>query len=146
MQPQTIGLIVGGLAPALLYGLTNVFSKSATQAGIGLGPYLIVIGITIAATGLLFGVVQSDWHMTSKSALHSIGIGITWGLGTGFVAIGLSTYSMPLGKLVPIYNMNTLVAVLLALWFFAEWQNVKVPQLLIGSLLIVIGGTLVARA
>lgn len=146
MQPQTIGLIVGGLIPALLYGITGIFSKSAMQIGIGLAPYLIIIGVTIAVTGLVFGFFQSDWTVSTQSALHSIGLGATWGFGTGLVAIGLSTYGVPLGKLVPLYNMNTLIAVLLALWIFAEWQSVKVPQLLIGSVLIVIGGTMVARA
>jgi hypothetical protein len=42
--------------------------------------------------------------------------------------------------------MNTLITVLLALWVFAEWKTVHIPQLLLGSILIVIGGTLVARA
>jgi len=32
------------------------------------------------------------------------------------------------------------------LWLFAEWKQVHTMQLLIGSALIVVGGTLVARA
>jgi hypothetical protein len=42
--------------------------------------------------------------------------------------------------------MNTLISVLLALWVFAEWKQVKVPQLLIGTLLIMAGGIMVAKS
>jgi transporter family protein len=55
-------------------------------------------------------------------------------------------FETPIAKLTPLYNMNTLIVVLLALWIFAEWKEVKVLQLLIGAVLIVMGGVLVARA
>lgn len=141
-----MGIIVGGLAPALLYGLTGIFAKASTKAGIGIGMYLFIIGIAIVLTGVIFYFIMPDKSVSLRSGVHAFALGLCWGFGTGLVALGLSTYAIPLGKLVPIYNMNTLVAVLLALWIFAEWKQVKVPELLIGSLLIVIGGTLVARA
>jgi len=42
--------------------------------------------------------------------------------------------------------MNTLVVVVLALIVFAEHRDVTVSKLMAGSLLIVVGGTLVASA
>ena len=55
-------------------------------------------------------------------------------------------YSASISTLVPLYNLNTLIAVSVGLLVFAEWKTVAVPQLLFGSVLIVVGGTLVARA
>jgi hypothetical protein len=62
------------------------------------------------------------------------------------VAFTLTRYSTPISKLVPLYNMNTLVAVCIGLVAFAEWKDVQVPQLIAGSVLVVLGGTLVANA
>lgn len=146
MNTQTIGIIVGGLLPALLYGLTAVLTKASTKAGIGIGMYLILVGIACVLAGAGFFFLSPDRTVSMRSALYAFGVGLTWGIGTGLVAIGLTTYGIPIAKLTPLYNMNTLIAVLLALWIFAEWQEVRVTQLLIGSILIVIGGTLVARA
>lgn len=146
MSPATIGIVVGGLLPAVIYGITGVFAKASTKAGIGIGPYLIIIGFSIAAVGLGFFLHDGNKTLSTESALHAIGMGATWGLATGFIAIGLTTYAVPLSKLVPLYNMNTLVAVLLALIIFAEWQQVKIVPLLVGAVLIMIGGILVARA
>lgn len=146
MTSQSIGLLVGGLLPAILYGLSGIFSKASTKAGIGLGLYLIVIGLSVTFIGAGFYFYSPDRTFSLRSGLHAFGFGATWGLGTGLVAIGLTKYAVPLGKLVPLYNMNTLVAVLLALWIFAEWKDVRVMQLLAGSLFIIAGGILVARA
>lgn len=146
MAPQTTGILIGGLIPALLYGLSGVFSKASTKAGIGLGIYLFIAGITIAIIGVGFYLYLPDKTVSMRSASYSVGLGISWGLGTGLVAIALTKYSIPLGKLVPLYNMNTLIAVVLALWIFSEWQQVKITQLLIGAVLIVAGGILVSKA
>ena len=55
-------------------------------------------------------------------------------------------YGTPLSQLVPIYNINTLFAVLLALVVFSEWQNVNVSTLMIGTLMVTIGAIFVANA
>ena len=49
-------------------------------------------------------------------------------------------------QLAPLYNMNTMVAVLIGLWAFSEWKELDMLRLLSGVVLIVIGGTLVSRA
>jgi uncharacterized membrane protein len=72
--------------------------------------------------------------------------GIFWGLGTGCVVLGLLEYKAPLAKLVPLYNMNTLITTGLALIIFAEWREVSPVQLLAGAGLIIAGGILVSRA
>lgn len=62
------------------------------------------------------------------------------------VAIAYSRFKMPVSKLVPLFNTNTLVAVVLGLLIFNEWKTINSPKLIIGAILVVIGGTLVTNA
>lgn len=146
MSSQTLGIIIGGLLPALIYGGTNFFVKVSTKAGIGLGLYLILIGLGVATVGASVYALDQDKQLSMRSGSFAFAVGVSWGLGSMCVALGLTKFGAPLSKLVPLFNMNTLVAVALALIIFSEWQQVKIGQLLLGAVLIVIGGTLVARA
>ncbi len=40
MKANTLGLIVGGVLPALFLGLSSVFQKTSNRAGIAAGPFL----------------------------------------------------------------------------------------------------------
>jgi len=71
-------------------------------------------------------------------------MGIAWGAGVLLVALAINNYKAPLSVLAPLYNMNTLVTVLGALFIFSEWKDVNVIKLIIGSILIVGGGVLVS--
>ena len=57
-----------------------------------------------------------------------------------------SAIIIKLPKLVPLDNAHPLVAVLVGIWVFAEWTPVQPLKLLAGSLLIVAGSVLVAKA
>lgn len=146
MDPRVIGLIVGGLLPAIFYGVGSIFTKASTKAGIGVAPYLIIIGCTIALTGGALWLVSADRAVSWRSGLYAAGFGFAWTIATGCVAAALSVYGAPISKLVPLYNMNTLIAVILGLWIFAEWQEARASQLLIGAALIIAGGIFVTRA
>lgn len=146
MASNFVGLIVGGLLPALFYGISSVFAKSSTNAGMTVGGHLFVIGIAVSMTGVLFNVLLPG-NIPSLVAIASSSMqGIFWGLGTGCVVLGLIKYQVPLAKLVPLYNMNTLVTSGLALVLFSEWRAVNPLQLLVGAGLIVAGGILVSGA
>ena len=146
MNSQTFGMIIGGVAPAVLFGLSGVFAKSSTQAGIGLPFYLGIVGLAAIVVGAMFHLYEPDTTVSSQSALYASLVGSTWALGAGLAALGLMKFQVPVSKLVPLYNMNTLIAVLLGLWVFSEWKAISIPQLLLGSVFIVVGGVLVSRA
>ena len=147
MNSQTLGIIIGGIMPAILFGLSGTFIKSSTQAGIGIPLYLVIVGLGSVVTGGLFYLFhEADSSISLKSGIYSALVGVTWAIGGSFIIIGLSKFQMPLSKLVPLYNMNTLIAVLLSLWLFAEWKTVSMPPLLLGSVFIVVGGILVSNA
>jgi transporter family protein len=140
------GLLVGGMLPALLFGITGVMQKAYGRAGGGSGWYLLVVGLGVAATGLFAVAFMPDRVMTARAGLIALGIGLSWGLGMIAVVLGLTRYGAPLSKLAPLYNLNTLIVVVLALVLFAESREVNVPKLMGGAVLIMAGATLVARA
>jgi len=140
------GILVGGLLPAVAFGVGGVFQKASTQAGISFGPYLVSLGLGATLAGGAFWLLDRHPHYTHTSVMYAFLIGACWTLAMGLVALGLTRYGVPLSKLAPLYNMNTLIVVLLSLWIYSEWKNVNVASLLIGAVLIVVGGILVARA
>jgi uncharacterized membrane protein len=146
MTQNMNAIIIGGILPAVFFGLAGVFAKPSTQAGIGTGLYLVCVGLSAALVGLVFHLSVPDKTISIRSGGFAILVGLTWAVAAGLVAFTLSKYSTPISKLVPLYNMNTLVAVCIGLVAFAEWKDVHVPQLIVGSLLVVIGGTLVANS
>ena len=146
MTTHMWAIIIGGVVPALLYGISGVFQKSSSQAGIGIAPYLIFIAVGVMLAGAVFLFFTPDRTVSPRSGIFATLLGLSWGLGMGLVAVALTFYSTPLSRLVPLYNMNTLVAVVLALVVFSEWKEVAVAKLLAGALLIVVGGILVANS
>jgi transporter family protein len=146
LSPQVLGLLVGGLVPAFCYGTAGVLAKVSTNAGMSVGGHLICIGVMVSVVGVVFqGVLPGA--LPSGAAIASSSLyGVLWGLGTGFVSFGLIKYNTPLAKLVPLYNMNTLIAVALALIIFLEWQNVDVLKLILGAIFVILGGVLVSIA
>ena len=140
------GLIVGGLLPALAFGFSGLLQKAASRTSPGLGPYLLCIGLGVLVVGAFYTLATQDRTISYASGGFALGIGVLWSLGTVLVAVGIARYSAPLAKLVPLYNMNTLVVALLAMVVFAEAREVVVSRLLVGALLVVAGGLVVARA
>lgn len=146
MAGDSLAIIIGGLLPALLFGLTGVLQKASASCGIGTGPYLLMIAAGVGATGLVFCLLAPSQTSSASAYAYSMLTGISWAGGMGLVLIALTRFEAPLSRLVPLYNMNTLVAVTLALIIFAEWKDVQTTKLLCGALLITIGGTLVANS
>lgn len=138
--------MVGGVLAAVAFGISIVFSKAANKVGIGIGPYLLITGVTVLIIGFIFLAITRDTTVSWTSGLHSVGMGAFWALGIGLVAIALTKYGMPLSKLAPLFNINTLIAVGLGLWIFAEWKDVNVVKLLVGAALIIVGSIFVGVA
>lgn len=146
MNSQLLGIVVGGLLPALCYGVAGVFSKTSTNAGMTVGNHLVFVGLAVSVVGGVFNHLLPSKIPSMAAIASSSMLGAIWGLGTGCVALGLVHYQVPIAKLTPIYNMNTLVGVLLGIVLFAEWKSMNVGVLLWGTLLICLGGILVAKA
>ena len=146
MTSNLLGLLVGGILPAILYGVSAIFAKSSANAGIPVGWHLVWVGLAVSATGAVLQLLLPG-ETPSRVAIASSSMqGALWALGTGCVVLGILKFQAPLAKLAPLYNMNTLITVGLALLVFAEWQQARPLQLLIGAIFITIGGIFVSRA
>jgi uncharacterized membrane protein len=146
MSSQTWGLVIGGLLPALLFGLSNIFAKAANAAGVGLGLYVICIGLSVVLVGGAIYVFQPDTGFSPKALVYTCCVGLAWATGTACIAYALVKHGAPISILVPLFNMNSLVSVVLGLWLFAEWRDVNTVKLLAGTVLIAVGGSLVATS
>lgn len=146
MKASTLSLLVGGLLPAILFGVSGVFQKTSARAGIGTGPYLMVVGAVVVVMGGVFTVVQRDTTVNGESALHASAYGVLWSLGIACIAIALAHYGGQISQLVPLYNMNTLVAVVVGLVVLSEWRDVQLGKLLAATVLSIAGGILAASS
>ena len=146
MTANVLGIIVGGVVPASCFGLSGVFAKSSTNHGISTGLYLLIVGAAVLVTGGIYCFAENEYTISLRSGIFATLAGLVWAVGAGLVAFALNQYGTPISKLVPLYNTNTLIAVVLGVWVFAEWKELSVSQLLVGSIFVVIGGVLVARA
>ena len=70
----------------------------------------------------------------------------TFAGGAGLISLALIKYQTAISQLSPLYNMNVLITVVVGLWLLAEYRQVQLGPLLLGSVLIAVGAILVANA
>ncbi|MBT8123575.1 MAG: hypothetical protein KJO81_01980 [Gammaproteobacteria bacterium] len=146
MSIKTTALLIGGFLPAFIYGGSAIFQKLSTNIGISISMYLIAVGIGVMIAGIGFYFLDNTTAFSIKASSYAGIFGLTWGIASGLVAYSLLNFNVPISQLIPLYNMNTLVAVLLALLIFSEWKDLHTIKLISGSVLIVIGAIFVANA
>lgn len=142
MSKQWMAIVIGGLLPAVFLGLGGVLQKTAARTGIAPGPYMVIVGLGIAVAGGIVALVQRDVTASASGAVQSAGYAFFWSAAVLGIMLGLGKYEGPVSVIVPLYNMNTLVAVGLGLLLLGEWQSVNLWRLLPGAVLIVAGGVL----
>ncbi len=139
------GILIGGILPALLFGISTVLMKQSTKEGISTPTYLFVVGLAVTALGaiaMLFG-----GHAGSTRAWWAAaGAGVTWGLAGACMTYAFTTLKLPVAVVGPLTNASALVSVLLAAWVFSEWQDLNVTKVLLGTVLICVGAGLVSSS
>ncbi|HQP29716.1 MAG TPA: hypothetical protein PLB81_00190 [Deltaproteobacteria bacterium] len=146
MTPSYWAMLLGGIIPAVFFGISGAFTKSSNQAGIGTGLYLVCIGISVTLVGVCYYLLVPDRNISLRSGAFAALVGMTWAVAAGMVALALTRYGVPVAKLAPLYNMNTLITVLIGLVFLAEWKDVQALKLMLGAGFVVIGGIIVASS
>jgi uncharacterized membrane protein len=142
--------LVFSLLSMVCWGSYIAVAKVATSdkyCGLGSrwAAMLMFLGIIIVLGAYLLLSKGPKPTITTGSAVAGISTGVLWALGMVFSFLAIAT-GADISRLVPIYNCNTLVAVLLGIMVLHEMPNFAgVVKLLVGSVLIVIGGILVAR-
>jgi uncharacterized membrane protein len=140
MSKQTLALLIGGLLPALLFGVASTFQKTAARAGITTGPYLIAIGSVVLLVGIAVTAAQGDTTATREGVGWACGYGLLWSAAIGCIVLALARYDANLSQLVPLYNLNTLVAVAIGMAVLGEWRDVVPWRVVAGTVLAVSGG------
>lgn len=142
MSKQWMAVVIGGLLPAVFLGLSGVLQKTAARTGIAVGPYVVVVGLVVAGVGGIVTLVQRDATVTTSGAVQTAGFAVLWSTAILGIMLGLGKYEGQVSVIVPLYNMNTLVAVGIGLVALGEWKDVNLLRLLSGASLIVVGGVL----
>jgi len=142
--------LVYSLLAMVCWGCYIVMAKVATSDKYcGLGPrwsaMLMVCGILVVI-GMYAALSKgAKPAITAFGATAGISQGVLWALGMVFSLLAFSSGG-DVSRVVPIFNCNTLIAVILGIMVLREapdWAGAV--KLIIGSLLIVFGGILVAR-
>jgi drug/metabolite transporter (DMT)-like permease len=146
MSKATLALFIGGLLPAVLFGIASNFQKTAARAGISTGPYLIAIGSVVLLVGIGVTLVQNDSTATREGVAWACGYGVLWSAAIGCIVLALARYDANISPLVPLYNLNTLVAVAIGMAVLGEWREVVSWRIVVGAVLAVAGGELTATS
>jgi uncharacterized membrane protein len=141
--------LIYGILIAFLWGSYAVVSKIAlTDKQFGISPalaslfMLVGIAIVFVAGALTEGKLQIPENKTGVAL--SVLAGIIWAIGL-FLSIKLLAEGADISRLAPIYNLNTLVAVILGILLLHELPNSgEMAKVVVGAILIIIGGILVS--
>ena len=137
--------VVYGLFAAFFFALNTILYKVAQQKG-NFSPYygilMFSIGIIIAAGA--FFLFKPSFEFEWKSSGLAIVAGAVWAVGMIAVAIAISQKA-DVARLAPIYNINTILAVLMGIIFLKEIPDTsQMIRVIAGAVLIVIGAILVS--
>jgi uncharacterized membrane protein len=98
--------------------------------------------VVAAVVGGIITLVSRDTSLTWSGAAQTAGFAVLWSAAIVSIMLALGRYEGPVSVIVPLYNMNTLIAVVLGLLVLGEWEGVNGWRLLAGAALIVAGGAL----
>jgi len=146
MTDKTMGVVLGGLLPALCFGVASVLMKVSARAGIGPGPYVLSLAVGVALYGAFTALTQPGRVATGRGVLFAVLVGLVWALGMALIQIALTRHHAAISQIVPLHMLNLVVTIALGFLLFAEARDVDATRLVIGAVLIGIGAVLVARA
>lgn len=146
MSSELKGVLIGGLLPALLYGMTGILQKMSAKADGGAGMYLIFLGLGAVAVGIVFHLALPEPPISLRPPAFALVAGLTFSLGAGLISFALIRCRAAISQLTPLYNMNVLITVAVGMLIFAEYRDLHVLRLLVGTLRVFGGGLLVASS
>lgn len=138
--------IIYGLLASLFFGTNAIVYKYAAVNG-SLNPFYasIFYGAGIFLSFLITYLFKFSAPTTNFKWLGiTLFSGILWGLGFIMVAIAISK-GTDIARLAPIYNTNTLIAVILGIILLKELPSATAAwKVILGAIFIVIGSILVS--
>ena len=137
--------IIYGLIAAFFFALNTIIYNIAQQKGNFSPSYgILMFGIGVTIVSVIFFLFRPSFQFEWKSSGLAIIAGIIWGIGMIAVAIALSQKA-DVARLAPIYNINTILAVLMGIIFLHEIPDAtQMFRVIAGAVLIVIGAIMVS--
>lgn len=137
--------VVYGLIASFFFAVNTIIYKIAQQKG-NFSPYYgsFMFGLGVVIIFGLFLLFKPSFEFEWKSSSLALIAGIIWGIGFLAVAIAIAQKA-DVARLAPIYNTNTLLAVLMGIIFLHEIPDAsQMFRVIAGAVLIVIGAVLVS--
>ena len=134
-----------GLIAFVCFAVNTIIYKVAQQKG-NFSPYYgaLLFGIGAMLLFGLFFIFKPSSNFEWKSSGLILIAGVIWAIGFLAVAIAIAQKA-DVARLAPLYNANTLLAVLLGIVFLKEIPDVsQMFRVIAGAMLIVIGSILVS--
>jgi transporter family protein len=138
------GLLIGGLVPAICLGLGTVLMRASLGAGASIPLYLAVVGSVVGLLGWSTFLWTGGSTPSLRPILFAATMGATWALAIACMAYGMGVLKLPVSVIAPLTNSNALVAVLVGAVVFAEWRNLNLSLVALGTLLICAGATVIS--
>src|SRR3989344_74263 len=137
--------IAYGLIAAFFFALNTILYKIAQQKG-NFSPYygVLMFGIGVMIVAGAFFLSNPSFEFEWKSSGLAIIAGAVWAIGMIAVAIAISQKA-DVARLAPIYNINTILAVLMGIIFLNEIPDMsQMIRIISGAVLIVVGAVMVS--
>ncbi|ANM10937.1 MULTISPECIES: EamA family transporter [unclassified Rhizobium] len=139
-------IVIGGILPAIFWGITAIFQKQSATSATGSAVYLIAFGAACALAGLIAALIWRPAPWTVEGLGFAATAGACFAIGTGLISFALFAYGVPVAKLAPIWSCNVLVTLAIAALLLGEASDLDVVRLAAGTLLIISGALLVSSA
>ena len=134
-----------GIIAAICFGVNTILYKIASQKG-NFSPAFgsLVFGIGILIAFLVYFFAKPSLQFEWKSTTLAIIAGIIWAIGFLAIAIAISQKG-EVAKLAPLYNANTIIAVVLGIVLLKEVPDMsQMWRVVAGAVMIVVRAVLVS--
>jgi uncharacterized membrane protein len=146
MPSRIASLLIGGIVPAFLFAGSAIFSKLAARSSLPNSASITAMGVAIAVVGIIASFFPQEGDRLSFEGLGNAYIsGTSWGLGALCVYVAIRHFDAPISVITPLYNTNSILAVLAGCLFLSEWSVVNQGYLVIALFLFTVGGLIMTR-
>ena len=88
-------IVIGGILPAIFWGITAIFQKQSATAATGSAVYLIAFGAACALAGVIAALIWRPAPWTAEGLGFAATSGACFAVGTGLISFTLFAYGVP---------------------------------------------------
>lgn len=88
-------IVIGGVLPALFWGITAIFQKQSATSATGSAVYLIAFGAACALAGLIAALIWRPAPWTAEGIGFAATAGACFAVGTGLISLRFSLTVSP---------------------------------------------------